>query len=81
MSEKESMHKGIIKVLKTINKYLENDKGAIELADFTDDFVIYLVFRGACVNCKKNNTYLEKVIEEMIKEAIGQDSISIKYID
>ena len=67
MTEKEAFQECICKVLKTINKYLENDKGALDFVSMSDEYVLTLSFKGSC-------------IKEMIEDAVDGKLTGIMFI-
>lgn len=80
MKDKEAILECIKEVLKSINEYLTNDKGALEFIDFADNCILSLSFKGACINCKRNNDYLKTVINEMFEEVIPGVVKEIRYV-
>jgi len=79
MTEIDTTQKCIMNVLKTINNHFENDMGAWNFVDFSDN-ILSLSFQGACTNCKKNNHYLKGAIKEMFLEVLPNKELTIKYI-
>lgn len=80
MKEKAAKEECIFKTLRTINKYLEKDKGALDFIDLSDDNILSLVFKGACLKCKKNNHHMEQAIKEMFDEVFLEKIKQIKYL-
>lgn len=79
MTDKETILNCINEVLKSINEHLANDKGALHINDFSDDYNLSLSFKGTCKTCEKNNKYLKYVIKEMIEEAINGIKITVQF--
>ena len=67
MTEKAVIQECIFNVLKSINKHLENDEGALDFVALSDNYILSLSFKGSCIKCKKNNDHLRQVIKEMFE--------------
>jgi Fe-S cluster biogenesis protein NfuA len=60
------------RILDLIRPAVQMDDGDVELVDVSDDGVVRVRFRGACVGCPSSSLTLQTGIERSLKEHIPQ---------
>ena len=62
--------KEIEAALQSIRPYLQKDGGDVEFVELTDDNIVKVRLKGACVTCDMSAMTLKAGIEESIKSAL-----------
>ncbi len=71
MSE-ETMHEKVAKALETVRPYLMADGGDVELVRVTEDGIVEVRLKGACVGCPMSQMTLRAGVERaLIREVPG----------
>lgn len=70
--EKQKLIRRINIEIDKIRPYLKADGGDVSLLDVTDDFVVHVLFSGACKGCPYSMMTLKAGIEETIKKEIPE---------
>ena len=60
----------IEEALQSIRPYLQKDGGDVEFVELTDDKIVKVRLKGACVTCDMSAMTLKAGIEESIKSAV-----------
>lgn len=68
----ESVQQRVEKILELIRPSVQEDGGDVELVDISDDGVVTVRFRGACVDCPSSAQTLKMGIERNLKEHIPE---------
>ena len=58
--------------LQSIRPYLQKDGGDVEFVELTDDNVVKVRLKGACINCDMSAMTLKAGIEESIKSVVPE---------
>ena len=73
----EDIFNRVEKALESIRPFLKEDGGDIELLEVTDDFVVKVMFKGACTACSMSNM----TFNAGVKEAILNNVSEIKQVE
>ncbi|WP_068474107.1 NifU family protein [Saccharicrinis aurantiacus] len=60
------------KALDEIRPYLKADGGDIELVEITDDLVVKVQLKGACVDCPMSYQTMKNGVEQVVKKVLPQ---------
>ncbi len=71
---KESVHDAVAKVLATLRPMIQADGGDVELVDVTEDGVVKVRLKGACIGCPSSTMTLSMGIERNMRDAIPEVS-------
>lgn len=58
--------------LDEIRPYLKADGGDIDLVDISNDLVVKVQLKGACVDCPMNYQTMKNGVEQVIRKALPQ---------
>jgi len=58
--------------LQSIRPYLQKDGGDVEFVELTDDNIVKVRLKGACINCDMSAMTLKAGIEESIKSVVPE---------
>jgi Fe-S cluster biogenesis protein NfuA len=72
MKDKKINVQQISECIASLRPYLQDDGGDIEVMEVTDDLVVKIKWKGACITCPANTMTLRSGIESTIKQAFPQ---------
>ncbi len=76
--DKEIFKNKIIETLEKIRPFIRRDGGDIEFVDVSDDGVVSLRMKGACVGCSFIDTTISEGVEIILQEEVeGVKSVKL----
>jgi Fe-S cluster biogenesis protein NfuA len=64
------MREEVEEVLREVRPHLQADGGDVELVDVTDDGIVKVRFKGACVGCPMRQLTLQTGVGRVIRERV-----------
>ena len=74
LSEQEDLVCRVREVLELMRPMIQEDDGDIELVEVTDQGMVRIRFKGACIDCPSSANTLHNGIERMLKERVPEVS-------
>jgi Fe-S cluster biogenesis protein NfuA len=68
----DSMREEVEKALEDVRPHLQADGGDVELVDVTEDGIVKVRFKGACVGCPMRQFTLQTGIGRVIKQRVPE---------
>ncbi len=67
-----TLREHVEQILALIRPAIQSDEGDVELVDVSQDGVVRVRFRGACVGCPSSSVTLQQGIERSLKQHIPE---------
>jgi Fe-S cluster biogenesis protein NfuA len=67
-----AVHDAVAKVIATLRPMIQGDGGDVELVEVTEDGVVKVRLKGACIGCPSSTMTLSLGIERNVRDAVPE---------